>query len=181
MAKLRVLGENPPPPRGHIEDQFRDMRDYLTRLKDEIEFLMLHIGADNLDSDLTERVRNIGDLQKQADETTAAVEDLSAKNKVFRLLAGQTLTITTPAESIYSMLVCCAGPAPLNGLYYLSGYSNSGTHKQYSTILASGSIAVTAAASGFTIKNNHGSYGMRVGIIVAAEDPAGALKYEVTA
>lgn len=182
MAKLRVLAENPPPARGNGENQLRELRDYLTRLKDELEFLMLHIGADNLDADLTEQLSGI---HTQADGTAEAVKGLStaltgkAENKVIKLLAGQTLTISTPSGAVYALLVSCAGPSPLNALYYLSGYSNNGTHKQYSTLLASASIAVTASASGFTVTNNHGSYGMRVGVLAMAEDPAGKLSYEV--
>ena len=186
MAKLRVLAENPPPARGNGENQLRELRDYLTRLKDEIEFLMLHIGEDNLDSDLTERVGSIGNLEKRTAALGKDTEALSremakkAEGRIFTLGSGQTLTISTPRGAVYALLVSCAGPNPLNALYYLSGYSDNGTHKQYSTILSSASIAVTAAASGFTVTNNHGSYGMRVGILIAAEDPAGTLGYEVS-
>lgn len=49
MARLRVLGENPPPPRGDVSNQLRELRDYLTRLKDELEFLMLHLDEDNME------------------------------------------------------------------------------------------------------------------------------------
>lgn len=52
MAKLRVLAENPPPPRGNGENQLRELRDYITRMKDELEYLLTHLGEDNLDNDL---------------------------------------------------------------------------------------------------------------------------------
>lgn len=59
MARLRVLGENPPPPRGTSEEQLRELRDYLTRLKDELEFLLTHIGEDNLDTKLREKIQQL--------------------------------------------------------------------------------------------------------------------------
>ena len=49
MARLRVLAENPPPPRGDVNNQLRELRDYITRLKDELEFLMLHLDEDNME------------------------------------------------------------------------------------------------------------------------------------
>ena len=52
MARIRVLAENPPPPRGYVEDQLRELRDYITRLKDELEFLLTHLGTDNMDRSL---------------------------------------------------------------------------------------------------------------------------------
>lgn len=63
MARLRVLGENPPPPRGNGENQLRELRDYITRLKDELEFLLTHLGEDNLDQSMTEHIRQIGELE----------------------------------------------------------------------------------------------------------------------
>ena len=59
MAKLRVLAENPPPPRGNEDNQLRELRDYLTRLKDELEFLLTHLGTDNLDSTMSRYVKQI--------------------------------------------------------------------------------------------------------------------------
>ena len=70
MAKLRVLAENPPPPRGDESNQLRELRDYLTRLKDELEFLLTHLGTDNLDTVMTGYVKQI---QTQAGE----IEDLN--------------------------------------------------------------------------------------------------------
>lgn len=63
MARIRVLAENPPPPRGYVEDQLRELRDYITRLKDELEFLLTHLGDDNLDSALREHIRNLDGKQ----------------------------------------------------------------------------------------------------------------------
>lgn len=81
MAKLRVLGENPPPPRGDGENQLRELRDYITRLKDELEFLLTHLGEDNLDADLTACV-------KQIDTQSEEIEDINTA------LAGKQNTLT---------------------------------------------------------------------------------------
>lgn len=73
MAKLRVLGENPPPPRGNSEEQLRDLRDYLTRLKDELEFLLTHLGADNMDSAMLVSLKRIGWIEEEADQTAGDI------------------------------------------------------------------------------------------------------------
>ena len=73
MARLRVLAENPPPPRGYVENQLQELRDYLTRLKDELEFLLTHLGTDNLDSVLREYVGKIDALE--ADKQDALTFD----------------------------------------------------------------------------------------------------------
>lgn len=70
MAKLRVLGENPPPPRGNGENQLRELRDYLTRLKDELEFLMTHLGEDNFAESLATWVTDTG---KSIDDINTAL------------------------------------------------------------------------------------------------------------
>lgn len=68
MAKLRVLAEAPPPARGYVENQIREMRDYLTRMKDELEFLLTHLGEDNLNRDLAELVGRVPELEAQLGE-----------------------------------------------------------------------------------------------------------------
>ena len=74
MARIRVLAENPPPPRGYEEDQLRELRDYITRLKDELEFLLTHLGTDNLDQSLTNKIINAADSVEQVDEAEKALE-----------------------------------------------------------------------------------------------------------
>lgn len=81
MARIRVLAENPPPPRGYVEDQLRELRDYITRMKDELEFLLAHLGEDNLDSVLTGYV---GQIRTQ----TGEIEDINTA------LAGKQDTLT---------------------------------------------------------------------------------------
>lgn len=73
MAKIRVLGESPPPPRGSSEEQLRDLRDYLTRLKDELEFLLTHLGADNMDSAMLVSLKRIGWIEEEADQTAGDI------------------------------------------------------------------------------------------------------------
>ena len=88
MARLRVLGENPPPPRGSGENQLRELRDYLTRLKDELEFLLTHLGEDNLDGELTAYVKQI---DTQAGKIETQDEEISSINAA---LAGKQDTLT---------------------------------------------------------------------------------------
>ncbi len=35
-----------------MEDQLRELRDYITRLKDELEYLLTHLGEDNMNANL---------------------------------------------------------------------------------------------------------------------------------
>lgn len=79
MARLRVLGENPPPPRGTGENQLLELRDYLTRLKDELEFLLTHLGEDNLDSGLTEYLRRIREQSGQISGIQEKITDIEGE------------------------------------------------------------------------------------------------------
>lgn len=79
MARLRVLGENPPPPRGNGENQLRELRDYLTRLKDELEFLLTHLGEDNLDGGLTEYLRQIREQSGQISGIQEKITDIEGE------------------------------------------------------------------------------------------------------
>ena len=85
MAKLRVLAENPPPPRGDESNQLRELRDYLTRLKDELEYLLTHLGEDNLDGDLAGVIDGLpgsfGALQSRADALQNQVDALDAEKQ----------------------------------------------------------------------------------------------------
>lgn len=56
MARVRFLAEAPPPPRGNAENQLQELRDYLTRVLDEIEFLVQHIGSENLERSLSDEI-----------------------------------------------------------------------------------------------------------------------------
>lgn len=100
MARIRVLAENPPPPRGYVEDQLRELRDYITRLKDELEFLLTHLGTDNLEQSLTNKIINAADSVEQVDEAEKALE--GRVDQVETALDGKqdTLTFdTTPTAS----------------------------------------------------------------------------------
>lgn len=81
MARIRVLGENPPPPRGYAEDQLRELRDYLTRLKDELEFLLTHLGTDNMD-------RVLRGYVKQIEVNAGEIETLRGYAKQIETLQG---------------------------------------------------------------------------------------------
>lgn len=88
MARLRVLGENPPPPRGSGENQLRELRDYLTRMKDELEFLLTHLGEDNLDSGLTDSIEQIQTQAGLIKSINGEIEDINDA------LAGKQDTLT---------------------------------------------------------------------------------------
>ena len=88
MARLRVLGENPPPPRGSGENQLRELRDYITRLKDELEFLLTHLGEDNLDTDLTACVKQIRTSAGDISDIEGEISDINTA------LAGKQNTLT---------------------------------------------------------------------------------------
>lgn len=92
MARIRVLAENPPPPRGYVEDQLRELRDYITRLKDELEFLLTHLGTDNLEQSLTNKIINAADSVEQVDEAEKALE--GRVDQVETALDGKQDTLT---------------------------------------------------------------------------------------
>lgn len=103
MAKLRVLGENPPPPRGNGENQLRELRDYLTRMKDELEFLLTHLGEDNLDSGMTDSIKQI---QIQAGEIKGINAALEGKQDTLTFDDTPTSGSDNPVKSggVYSAL-----------------------------------------------------------------------------
>ena len=103
MAKFRVLTEAPPMARGDAENQLMELRDYLTRLTEELEFLLTHLEADNIDDTTFQRIRQMipdaytglppmdgevtggsanawarGDHRHPTDTSRAAADDLSA-------------------------------------------------------------------------------------------------------
>ena len=95
MAKLRVLGENPPPLRGSGENQLRELRDYLTRMKDELEFLLTHLGEDNLDGGLTEYLRRIREQSGQISGIQEKITDIEGEiSDIDTALSGKQDTLT---------------------------------------------------------------------------------------
>ena len=59
MAKFRVLTEPPPMPRGDAENQLEELRDYLTRLTEELEFLLTHLEAENIDDTTFQKIQGM--------------------------------------------------------------------------------------------------------------------------
>jgi len=59
MAKFRVLTEPPPMPRGDEENQLMELRDYLTRLTEELEFLLTHLEAENIDDTTFQKIQGM--------------------------------------------------------------------------------------------------------------------------
>lgn len=92
MARIRVLAENPPPPRGYVEDQLRELRDYITRMKDELEFLLTHLGTDNMEQGLTNKIIDAADSVDQVDKAEKILE--GRVDRVETALDGKQDTLT---------------------------------------------------------------------------------------
>ena len=147
MARIRVLGENPPPPRGHVEDQLRELRDYITRLKDELEFLLTHLGTDNMDRSLTDRIRAISSTAENAvpsarringkpldEDVVLDAADVGApKYKQYNLVNAQTITHTFSDTCQFMILTeraVITSAAQTNGLYFgFNSKVNASTNK----------------------------------------------------
>ncbi len=56
MAKIKELAEKPPEARGTPAEQLRQLRDYLYRVMKELEFLLTHLGKDNLAEGLRKEI-----------------------------------------------------------------------------------------------------------------------------
>lgn len=95
MARIRFLAEAPPPPRGNAENQLRELRDYLTRVLDEIEFLIQHVGPENLERSLRDEITGTAE---QADKTAVAEAALEDRvDAAETALAGKQDTLTFDA------------------------------------------------------------------------------------
>ena len=47
MAKLKALTESPPPARGTAEQQLEEMRNYIYRVTEELNFVLTHLDGEN--------------------------------------------------------------------------------------------------------------------------------------
>lgn len=56
MPKLRRLVEAPPDARGDAEEQLRDLRDYLIGVTEELEYVLTHLEAENIDDTMWEKI-----------------------------------------------------------------------------------------------------------------------------
>lgn len=133
MARIRVLAENPPPPRGYVEDQLRELRDYITRMKDELEFLLTHLGTDNLDSVLTGYV---GQIRTQ----TGEIEDINTA------LTGKQDTLTFDATPTADS----ANPVTSGGVF--TALEDKASLKSF--------LVPAGKALEITTNNNQGSYAL---------------------
>lgn len=59
MPKLRALTEAPPDARGDAENQLAELRDYLLKVVEELEYLLTHLEADNINDTTFERIRSM--------------------------------------------------------------------------------------------------------------------------
>ena len=76
MAKLRVLAEKPPMARGNPDNQLRELRDYLFRVHEELEYLLTHLDTDNLDQVLRGYVKQIEVNAEQIEVNAGEIETL---------------------------------------------------------------------------------------------------------
>ena len=47
MAKLKALTESPPPARGTAEQQLEELRNYIYRVTEELNFVLTHLDGEN--------------------------------------------------------------------------------------------------------------------------------------
>lgn len=88
------------------------------------------------------------------------------KSMIFNLQAGKTLTITKTAGALYSYLIGGAGPAAFGSLWWVMGYSNTGTQTKLVTLSTANNLVITNAAASITVQNTHPSQGARVTVLV---------------
>ena len=132
MARLRVLGENPPPPRGTGENQLLELRDYITRLKDELEYLLTHLGEDNLDSGLTDSIKQIQTQDGEIEDINAEIENindaLEGKQDTLTFDDAPTASSSNPVKSggVYAGLQRKANRNLLRNWYFPGGGTGAG-------------------------------------------------------
>ena len=124
MAKIRVLAENPPPARGFVENQIRELRDYLTRLKDELEFLLTHLGEDNLNRDLAELVGKVPEMEAQLGEKQDAEQVGEIVSQAIRQDDSLVRLFNTPTDVSTDTTLTLSAAA--NGFTLLIVYGHAG-------------------------------------------------------
>lgn len=76
MNKLRVLMEQPPPARGDAEQQVAELRTYISRMVEELQFLFEHMDARATDYDPYDSGLLARNTQDAIDELTAGVQNV---------------------------------------------------------------------------------------------------------
>lgn len=76
MNKLRVLMEQPPPARGDAEQQLAELRTYVSRMVQELQFLFEHMDARATDYDPYDSGLLARNTQDAIDELTAGVQNV---------------------------------------------------------------------------------------------------------
>lgn len=74
MNKLRVLMEQPPPARGDAEQQLAELRTYVSRMVQELQFLFEHLDARAADYDNHHSGLMARNTQDAIDELAAAIQ-----------------------------------------------------------------------------------------------------------
>lgn len=59
MPKFHALIQTPPPARGNSEQQISELRDYIYTVVDELEFILTHLEADNIDDTIFQRIQSM--------------------------------------------------------------------------------------------------------------------------
>lgn len=76
MNKLRVLMEQPPPARGDAEQQLAELRTYISRMVQELQFLFEHLDARATDYDPYDSGLLARNTQDAIDELTQGVQNV---------------------------------------------------------------------------------------------------------
>lgn len=76
MNKLRVLMEQPPPARGDAEQQVAELRTYISRMVEELQFLFEHLDARATDYDPYDSGLLARNTQDAIDELTEGVQNV---------------------------------------------------------------------------------------------------------
>lgn len=111
MPGIRVLAEALPPAKSAAETP---LRDYLTRLREELEFLLTHLEADNLGPELTKTLAGKQDALTYDDAPVSGSENAVTSGAVADAIAADhgLVRLNTAAVNVSTdTTVTLSGPA----------------------------------------------------------------------
>ncbi len=95
MPGIRVLAEALPPAKSAAETP---LRDYLTRLREELEFLLTHLEADNLGPELTETLAGKQDALSFDDAPVSGSGNPVTSRGIWQAVRGQASLLAEAAD-----------------------------------------------------------------------------------
>lgn len=106
MAKLKVLGEKPP---AVPDKRLQELRDYIFRINDELEYLLTHLDRDNFSEQLNIQLdkmnEQIDGAEKQLDEVEEQLGGMLSKtmaayfNVLYEFTGTTSATVTLPEDA----------------------------------------------------------------------------------